>query len=134
MTLLSGALYMAAGVCVAPALIHQNRTGIIGKLRSISWCALCYIAASFVVGFIRIIVITMSNPEAANNQWELIKIAASQSSLDSPLLLSARIFFAIAGLFLGLFGLLFLAGEKRKQRTPPPLVQPAGETLTEREG
>lgn len=134
MTLLNSTLYMAAGVCVVLALVQQHQTGIMGKLRGISWCTLCYIAASFVAGFIQTIVITMSNPEVANNQWEFIKIAASQSPLDSPLLLSNQIFFAVAGLFLGLFGLLFLAEEKRKQRTPPPLVQPTEETPPEREG
>jgi hypothetical protein len=117
LTLMGSAITMLLGICVVVALVKQHQGNLKRPLRTLTWAALGYVCFSFIAGYIISMGIAFRHPEILRNQWELFKLFAATSPLESPLIMMVNIIAVSGAAVIGIPGLFML---KNPQQTMHP--------------
>jgi hypothetical protein len=118
---LSGSvLSLAACAMAIIALTKQHEVEMGGGLKGVTWSALVYICAAFVIGYLLFISVALKNPIIANDQWKILNKVASLSPSDSPLLKVKLIFSVACTYSIGTSGLLLLRRFQRLRKVRSP--------------
>jgi len=115
-------LNMITGCTVAGAvviaLVKQHQTDLKPALRVLTWVIAGFVAISYVIGYVIMIVVTAGN-ELDGTQWGYIKAIAALRPFEKPWLLAdLSITAALAGIF-GTAGLLLLRQPRHERKTTP---------------
>lgn len=113
LTLMGSAVTMLLGICVVVALVRQHQSNLKRPLRNLTWAALGYVCFSFIAGYIISMGIAFKHPEILRNQWELFKLFAATSPLDSPLVMTVNIIAISGAAVIGIPGLFMLKNPRQ---------------------
>ncbi|NIO10223.1 MAG: hypothetical protein GTO40_20345 [Deltaproteobacteria bacterium] len=105
-SILNIALGVGLLVSVIVAIVRQYEVPIRTSVRSLTWVTLAFTTSVYVVGMVRYMMVTLSNPNIAANQWELLKIYATPAPVEAPILLGLRVVYVVVSLALAVPGLL----------------------------
>ena len=122
LTLLGSAITMLLGICVVVALVKQHQSNLKRHLRTLTWAALGYVCFSFIAGYIISMGIAFRHPEILRNQWELFKLFAAASPLESPFIMTVHIIAISGAAVIGIPGLFML--KKPQQAIAPSAAVP----------
>jgi hypothetical protein len=122
LTLVGSAITMLLGICVVVALVKQHQSNLKRPLRTLTWAALGYVCFSFIAGYIISMGIAFRHPEILRNQWELFKLFAAASPLESPFIMTVHIIAISGAAVIGIPGLFML--KKPQQAIAPSAAVP----------
>lgn len=108
LTLLGSGVSMAVGICVIIALVRQHGSNMQSPLRLVTWGALGYVCLSFAAGYGLTVSFVVKHPGTMPNQWEMLKVLASASPWDSPLMFGYHLLLLFIAAVLGMGGLFML--------------------------
>jgi hypothetical protein len=116
LTLMGSAITMLLGICVVVALVRQHQSNLKRRVRTLTWAALGYVCFSFIAGYIISMGIAFRHPEILRNQWELFKLFAATSPLESPLIMMVNIIAISGAAVIGIPGLFMLKNPQQAMR------------------
>jgi hypothetical protein len=107
---------MGALIAVVVALIKQRGSQMGGGLHGLTWGVLGLLLVLMAVGSVEGFVISMRNPDAAQNTWEMMKLVAAEKTTwrQGVLLVSG-----VWGAALGLAGTILLLNFWKSRKLPP---------------
>jgi len=116
-TLLNITLGIGLFISVIVSIVRQYEVQIRAAVRTLTWATLGYMTVVYVLAMMRYIVVAATNPNIANNQWELIRVYSTPSPVESPLLHGLRILYIVCSFVLAIPGLvLSLKSSRRRGR------------------
>jgi hypothetical protein len=126
LTLSGNLIFLITGVFVIISLVRQSGSDIWRGARSITWATLGYFCLGIIFGYVALFLMIIKNPANTGNHWELIKLFASVSALDSMALTVLYSISVCSALGLGAAGLFSLMGN----RSMPAPTARSGEKRT----
>ena len=133
LVIISLVLSLTVAVMVIVSLVKQHETDLAKSVQRITWGAAAYSAVAFISGYGRFLYATIQNPDAVNNQWEILQLISDLVIPESRFwttvsftMMAAALALSISGLYLlGKRGLPDQAASAAPQpgpdRTPPDL-------------
>lgn len=123
-TVSSTMVFCMMALVLIVALIKQRNSMLGDGIIITTWLVLVYVVISFIMGYVIIFMfIATENPEALNNQWEMLKIISNISPADNQIYKGILTVGAILSSSLGIAGLFLLNSFSRKNKklpaTPP---------------
>jgi hypothetical protein len=107
---------MGTLVAVVAALIKQRGSLMGGGLRGLTWAVMGLLLVLMAVGSVEGLVLSMRNPDVANNTWEMMKLIAAEKTVWRQVVLVVS---GVWGAALGLSGTILLLNFWKSRKVQP---------------